>query len=168
MFNPLATARRIHGLSGLGALDLTINKSSFLVGEAPGYSVSGGAINAPLLWNSTKNGEPTGENDTDYGHKTDNVGVWTGAGGNWTTDQIGQWTKTVKVGGETDSVVFQVLPTSGQTNNTGGTVYVPISRPSTPLLNANDTIDLFGYQVPKMYAYIGGAVLAYLLFFKKR
>lgn len=167
MFNSLAQAR-LRGLCGLGALDLQINKASFLVGEAPGYSVSGGAINAPLLWNSTKNGAPTGENDSDYGHKTDQVGVWTGAGGNWTTDQIGQWTKTVKNGGEIDSVVFQVLPTSGQSNTTGGTVYVPVPSPSRPLPSVNDTINLLGYELPAWGVYGGAALAIYLLFFKKK
>ena len=166
MFNSLAQAR-LRGLCGLGALDLQINKASFLVGEAPGYSVSGGAINAPLLWSSTRGGAPTGENDSDYGHKTDTVGVWTGAGGNWATDQTGQWSKTVKVGGETDSVVFQVLPPGGQ-STTGGTVYVPVPSPNRPLPSVNDTINLFGYELPAWAVYGGAALAVYLLVFKKK
>lgn len=167
MFNTVAQAR-LRGLCGLGALDLLINKSTFLVGEAPGYSISGAAINAPILWSSTKNGLPTGETLSDYGHKTDGVGVWAQAGGNWTVDQVGQWTKTAKVGDETDSVVFQVLPAGGGQQTTGGTVYVPVSSAPKPLPSAHDTINLLGYDLPAWAVYGGAALAAYLLFFKKK
>ena len=153
----------LHGRArGLGALDLLINKTNFTVGEAPGYSVSGAGINAPILWSSTRNGLPTGENLSDYGHKTDGVGVWGGAGGNWTIDHTGQWTKTVKVGEETDSVVFQVLPSPSDPRPTVQYVTVPGAAQAN-----SDTIDLFGYQLPKMAVYIGAAIGAYLLLKKK-
>jgi hypothetical protein len=154
----------LHGRArGLGALDLLINKSTFVVGEAPGYSISGAAINAPVLWSSTKDGLPTGENQSDYGHKTDAVGVWAGPGGNWTVDQAGQWTKTVKVGDETDTVSFQVLPSPADPKPTVQYVTVPGKS-----LFSGDTIDLFGWQLSKTTVLVGGAIIAYLLFFKKR
>ena len=171
MFQHRNAQQRYHQLSGcgLGALDLAINKSTFVVGEAPGYSVSGGAINAPILWSSVRNGLPTGETLTDYGHKTDSMGVWSQAGGNWTAEHVGQWSKSVKVGDEVDSVVFQVLPASG-TQTTTTPAPTPTTTPAPPKASGffDGTIDLFGYELPKAAVYIGGALAAYLLFFKKR
>lgn len=172
MFDNAALNMKRRGLSacGLGALDLTINKSNFLVGEAPGYSVSGAAINAPILWSSTKNGLPSGENLSDYGHKTDAMGVWSAPGGNWTTDQVGQWTKSVKVGDETDTVLFSVLSQGGAQHVTpgSGTAVTPAPKVVDEPGFFDGDVDLFGYRIPKLAAYGGGALLAYLLFIKKK
>lgn len=157
----------LHGRArGLGALDLQINKGIFSVSEAPFYTVTGAAPDAAVLWSSTRDGLPTGETLTDYGHRTDGVGVWSQAGGNWTIDHIGQWTKTVKVGGETDTVAFQVLPVPGVASPAVQTVTVP-GATQVPVAPADDTIELFGYQLPRMAVYIGGGLLAYLLLRKK-
>lgn len=152
---------------GLGALDLAINKSTFVVGEAPGYSVSGAAIDSPILWSSVRNGLPTGENLTDYGHKTDAMGVWSAPGGNWTAEHVGQWSKSVKVGDEVDSVIFQVLPTSGASNSTNAPSNVPVIQPATSPGFFDGDVDLFGYKIPKIAAYGGGALALYLLLKKK-
>lgn len=173
MITNAALIQRRRQLSGcgLGALDLAINKSTFIVGEAPGYSVSGAAVNSPVLWSSVRNGLPTGENLTDYGHKTDAMGVWSAPGGNWTAEHIGQWSKSVKVGDEVDSVVFQVLPAAGASSSTNAPTNAPITTTTTTTQKADGfldgEIDLFGYKVPKIAAYGGGALLAYLLFKKK-
>lgn len=168
MFHNQAIRRR-SGLSacGLGALDLTINKTTFLPGEAPGYSVSGAAISSPILWSSQKNGAPTGENLSDYGHRTDAMGVWSAPGGNFSAEQIGQWSKTVKVGDETDSVVFTVLPSSGASNSTNAPTNAPITQAAQAPGFLDGDIDLFGYKIPKVAAYGGGALALWLLLKKK-
>jgi len=167
MFYNQAIQRR-RGLSGcgLGALDLAISKSTFIVGEAPGYSVSGAPINSPILWSSQRNGAPTGENLTDYGHRTDAMGVWSAPGGNWTAEQIGQWSKTAKVGDEVDSVIFSVLPSSGAQTLPATTTTTTTTTPKADGFFDGD-VDLFGYKVPKLAAYGGGALAIWLLFKKK-
>lgn len=168
----LIKRQRRAGLNGcgLGALDLAINKSAFVVGEAPGYTVSGAAINSPVLWNSTKNGLPTGENLSDYGHKTDGVGVWSSSGGAWLPEHQGYWTKTVSVGGETDTVSFQVLPQSGnQPLSTGGSLpraQVAQSPQSEGWLTGD--FDLGGYKIPKIAAYAAIGFLAFTMLGKRR
>lgn len=167
MFN-YGVAARLRNFRGLGALDLLMNKSNYTVGEAPFFTVTGGTPEMPVLWSSTKNGLPTGEANTDYGHKTDAVGVWSGAGGNWTNENVGQWTKSVKIGSEVDTAAFQVLPAGVQSTG-GGNVYIP---PSQQQRNQpgffDEEMNLFGYDLPKWLVYGAGAGLLYWTFFKKK
>jgi hypothetical protein len=177
MFNNVALNQRRRGFSGcgLGALNLAINKSNFVIGEAPGYSITGAPINAPILWSSTRNGLPTGENQSGYGQSTDGLGVWSGSGGNFTIDQQGYWTKTATVGDESGTVAFQVLPQ-------GGSQTVPYTPPSgvligggmqVPKATANDgwlsgDFDLGGYKIPKIAAYAAVGFIAFTMMGKRK
>lgn len=152
------------GNCGLGALDLLINKTLFNVGEAPMYTVIGATPNAAVLWNSTQNGLPTGENKSDYGHKTDSVGSWSAAGGNWVPAHAGTWTKSVSVGDEVDTVAFTVLPQGATTQPVAS---IPYPSSNTVNQSSSDDIDLMGFKVPRTAAYIGGALLAFYLLKKK-
>lgn len=151
------------GPSGLGALLLSINKPAFLVGEAPTYTIQGAAPNTEILWSSTKGGNSTGENATDYGQKTDANGVLTGSGSPWQSNDIGAWTKTAKVGDEISTVAFAVNPNSPPATLPPGYVY-PVGTVQAP---AADTVNLFGTQVSKPIFYGGLALLAVLLLKKK-
>lgn len=151
-------------MGGLGALLLSINKPAFYVGEAPTYTIQGAAPNTEILWSSTKGGNSTGENQTDYGQKTDANGVLTGSGSPWQSTDVGAWTKTANVGAENSTVAFTVAPQSPPASLPPGYVY-PIGN--APAVAASDSINLFGTQISKPVFYGGLAVLAVLLLKKK-
>lgn len=157
MFHHLAARRHY----GLGALDLQMNKSAYYVGEAPTYTVTGAKPETPILWTSTQNGVASGEQNADYGQRTDASGAWSSSGSAFGTAQQGQWVKTASVGGETDTAPFQVLPLGVQQPTPGGVYYVGVPAASKP---ASDTINLFGYALPSYAVYIGAAVLLWFMF----
>ncbi len=166
--------QRRRGLAGcgMGALSLAMNKSNFLVGEAPGYSIAGAQAAQPVFWSSTKNGLPTGENLSGYGHTTDAQGVWAGVGNQWTNEQQGAWTKTATVGGESATVAFQVMPQSGGQPTTTGTPVIvqtttPAAQPTTNGWLTGD-FDFGGYKIPKVAAYAAAAFVVYTMFGRKR
>jgi pyrrolidone-carboxylate peptidase len=87
---------------------LTLNKTTYRVGEVPTYSVIGPA-NKPLKWSSTFNGVPTSESDTSYGTMTDANRRWSGTiGPAWTAAQVGSWVKYVRVDGRLAQFAFTV------------------------------------------------------------
>lgn len=155
---------------GMGGLSLGINKSNFVVGEVPTYVILGAAPNAPVLWTSTLNGLPTGENQTNYGQTTDANGNLTGPGGAWTAEQVGTWTKTASVNGENFTVAFTVLPTASSSSTSSGTwipYYAnPTVRTATPAAPA-DNINVFGVDLPRIPIYIACAFVGYSMI-KKR
>jgi hypothetical protein len=85
---------------------MTTNKSTYVVGETPTYTVNGPA-NQPIYWSSWFNGVAT-EVDAFYGQYTDAGGHWSGQGAAWQASQIGSWVRRAKVGGGTGLVSFQV------------------------------------------------------------
>lgn len=91
----------------IGATAIATNSSSYSVGQAPYYVVSG-SPNSPIYWSSWQNGASTGETDTFYGHYTDGNGYWQGHGGSWQPQHVGSWTKQVRIGANTSSVSFSV------------------------------------------------------------
>jgi len=70
---------------------VTVSTYQF-IGSAPAYTVDGPA-DCHIRWTSYLNGAPTGENQTDYGHMTNDNGVWQGNGNAWTSSQGGTWLK---------------------------------------------------------------------------
>ncbi len=95
-------------------LNVTADRSSYVVGEAPTYVVKGGAPSSALLWSSWKDGAAQ-EVDVDLGQTTDAAGNWSGTGPAWTAPDAGFWEKQVKVAGSTGAASFSVRPslTSG-------------------------------------------------------
>jgi Peptidase family M23 len=88
---------------------LSMDKSTYLVGEAPLYTVRNAAPDAPIYWSSTRNGVSTGESNAFYGHYTDADGNFTAYGGTWQDTHTGTWTKTVSIGGRTSTFQFSVI-----------------------------------------------------------
>jgi hypothetical protein len=88
---------------------LAMDKTSYLVGEAPLYTVTGAPPNSPIYWSSTRNGVSTGETNVFYGHYTDEDGGFTAYGGAWRDIDPGTWTKTVSIGGQTSTFQFSVI-----------------------------------------------------------
>jgi hypothetical protein len=87
---------------------LTMDKTSYLVGETPLYTVRNAPPNSPVYWSSTVGGNPTGEVRAFYGHYTDSGGNWSGYGGTWTDANVGVWTKTVDIGSQSSTYMFSV------------------------------------------------------------
>ena len=160
----VATRSMIVGFEGI---NLGINKQAFFVGDAPNYVITGAAPNTPVLWTSTKNGLPTGENQSNYGQTTDANGNITGSGGIWTSNDIGVWTKTATVGNENFTVSFSVIPLGATTTTASGQLIPYYSLPghaaSAPATAASDNINVFGYNFPRIPFYIAVAALAFYL-----
>ena len=161
----VATRSMIVGFEGI---NLGINKQAFLVGDAPNYSITGAAPNTPVLWTSTKNGLPTGENLSQYaGQTTDANGNSTGSGGVWTSNDIGTWTKTATVGNENFTVSFTVAPLGATSSGSASGQLIPYySLPGQRVSSAaasSDNINVFGYNVPRTPSYIAVAALAFYL-----
>jgi hypothetical protein len=89
---------------------LTVNSSTYTVGENIVYVIKGAPPNTAILWSSWKDGVSTGEIESNYGHRTDIFGNWMATVGPWTENLIGVWRKQVRIGGQTYSVTFQVQP----------------------------------------------------------
>ena len=163
--NPGQVATR-NMLVGFEGLNLGINKTQFLVGDAPNYVITGAAPNTPVLWTSTKNGLATGENQSNYGQTTDANGNLTGSGGVWTSNDIGTWTKTATVGNENFTVTFAVVPLSASSSGASGQLIPYYSLPGQRVSSAaaaSDNINVFGYNVPRIPFYIAVAALAFYL-----
>ncbi len=154
---------------GFGALGLGINKTQFLVGDAPTYVITGAAPNTPVLWSSTKNGIGTGETQSNYGQVTDANGNLTGSGGAWTSNDLGTWTKTATVGNENFTVTFTVLPLTATTTTGSGNWYPYYSLPGTRTAapSTGSTINIAGYDIPSWVVYAGGLLLAWKFLGKK-
>ncbi|MDP9120092.1 MAG: hypothetical protein M3O15_01795 [Acidobacteriota bacterium] len=82
----------------------------YAVGEGTTYSIRCAPANAHILWFSTQNGAPTGEDHADYGQLTDGNGYWSAAGGAWAATNLGHWTKTASIEGIDLTVAFDVTP----------------------------------------------------------
>jgi hypothetical protein len=83
---------------------------AYAVGDSTIYSIRCAPANAHILWSSTLNTLPTGEDHFDYGQMTDGSGYWSAAGGAWTSAQLGRWTKTASINGVDLTVAFDVTP----------------------------------------------------------
>ena len=73
------------------------------------YAVTGPA-NQPIYWSSWRNGVPTGEDNSFYGHYTNADGVFTATVGAWTPGTEGHWIKQINIGGVLRQVEFDVTP----------------------------------------------------------
>ena len=84
--------------------------ASYSVGDSTVYSINCAPPNSQILWSSTLNGVDTGEDFVYYGQNTDGNGHWSGAGGAWTSANLGNWTKTAAINGVSVQVAFAVTP----------------------------------------------------------
>lgn len=78
------------------------NKATYCVGENALYTISGNQslVGSKITWTSTKNGNPTLELNSDYGHTlwSQNGGsFWTDYSYTWKTEDVGNWSKTAKI-----------------------------------------------------------------------
>ena len=93
---------------GVPAVQLTVDRTSFVVGESPVYTVVGGP-SAPIQWSGARNGAVV-ERDIDLGHTTDGTGRWTGSWHQWQPGQEGDWIRYARVGGRLATVSMTVEP----------------------------------------------------------
>jgi Peptidase family M23 len=88
---------------------LTMDRTTYSVGDVPLYTVRNAPPNAPIYWSSTRNGVSTGEVNAFYGQYTDANGNFSAYGGAWRDIDPGTWTKTVSIGGQTSTFGFSVI-----------------------------------------------------------
>lgn len=89
---------------------LRMNQSSYSVGEFATYVVTGAQPNSKILWSSWKDGVSTGEENADYGHRTDANGNWSATAGSWDIAHVGLWKKQATVAGRHLITSFRVGP----------------------------------------------------------
>lgn len=174
MFSVWRNARTGYsGLRGLGALKLSLNSFTQYVGQSPTYTIEGAAPNADIYWSSLKNGQSTGEVNAYYGHKTDGDGKWSATTGPWAAGYEGNWWKTARVGDESSTVQFQILPTPATTTPTPAPLpapwntqpypypYYPQQPSAAYVPPSQDTISVLGFEVPKLVVYAALGLIAY-------
>lgn len=150
------------GMLGAIGMMLSMDKSTYKVGESPIYRITGAIPGSQIAWSSTKNGQQTGEYQASYGNTVDANGTAEITGGAWTADSIGQWRKVamiLKADGTYDlsnEASFSVVAASAATPG----AQAPANSGS--FLDGNVTLPLVG-SVPKVGALIGGGLALYLL-----
>ncbi len=115
--------------------------NNFCVGSQTRYTIvtTSGLLGQSILWNSTFNGQNTGENNYYVGQVVSGSGgqgFWSDVGSTWTTANIGQWTKTATINGISRTVSFEV-------KNCGTTPPPPAQlqcNPSNQNANVNQTV----------------------------
>lgn len=160
-------------LGALAGLQLSMDKSSYRVGEKPLYQISGAPAGAQIAWTSYKNGEATGEYQAFYGQYTDQYGnAQIAAVQPWGAENVGSWRKDVIVIPKdypasplgNDTVTFTVLPAGavGASTGTGtGATSAGGSDSGIGSIFSGD-VEVFGTQIPKI-ALIGGGLVALFL-----
>ncbi|MDO8558422.1 MAG: hypothetical protein Q7S09_04535 [bacterium] len=150
------------GASCPGAILLALDKASYGAGEVPIYTITGGAPNSDILWSSWKDGVPTGEQNTFYGHVTDASGNWTGAGYAWVPRLAGSWVKKVSINSFTADAVFSVFSSVGdkKCGSLSGLNVICLNRGDSYILDGTIVYGAGPAEPPKMS--IGAAGLGYI------
>jgi len=89
---------------------LCVNRQSYAVGEFTTYTITNAPPNSPIFWSSWKDGVSTGEENANYGHRTNASGQWSATAGMWEMAHVGLWKKQATVGGRSFVVSFRVMP----------------------------------------------------------
>lgn len=116
-------------LTGALPITLTIDSQIQVVGKQPTYRITNATPGAQTYWSSEKDGKSTGELRAAYGNAIEANGSLEITGGNWRTDDVGNWRKEVEIANpdgsvSTASVYFQV---------------VPAQSVQTPVINSNSS-----------------------------
>jgi hypothetical protein len=140
-------AAKLNGETMLGLLTLALrtDKSSYLVGEKPVYTLQNAQPGSVVKWTSFKDGQPTGEYEENYGGIIGNIGGAELTGGPWTEAQAGRWQKIAVVfapdgSRSTAEVFFNVQPTASAVTTTP-------QPAASSWLSGNFSFDLFGNAV---------------------
>lgn len=148
------------GFLGALGLSLSTDKSVYKVGESPVYRIVGAIPGSVIAWSSTKNGQQTGEYQSNYGATVDANGTAEIVGGAWSDSDKGQWQKTamiLRADGNYDLsnvASFSVVAAPA-------TAPVPPGQTSTGgFLDGSITIPILG-TVPKLEGYAAIALAAY-------
>ena len=150
------------GMLGVIGLSLSMDKSTYKVGESPIYRITGAIPNSTIAWSSWLNGQPTGEYQSSYGNKVDANGTAEITGGAFTDANKGQWQKVamiVKPDGSYDisnTVAFSVIAAPVA----GGSPTNPVSTGG--FFDGEIDLPVIG-SVPKVGALIGAGALVYFL-----
>lgn len=96
-------------------ISLSIDSPTQIVGKQPTYRITNASPGAQVYWSSEKDGKATGELRAAYGNVIEANGSLEITGGNWRTDDVGNWRKEIEIANpdgsvSTASVYFQVIP----------------------------------------------------------
>ncbi len=148
------------GALGVIGLALSTDKSSYLVGEKPLYTVTAAIPGSAVTWSSYKDEVATAEHNVDYGHVISPNGTAELEGGAWTESDVGRWQKEVIVtapdGTMSRAEAFFVVRSSAPV--APGTT----PAPSTGILDQQIDLPLVG-RVPLVGALAAGGLAIYLL-----
>jgi hypothetical protein len=87
---------------------LRVDRTTYVPGEAPRYTIEGAAPGMPITWSSWKDGASSGEVNANYGQVTNGAGGWSAVGGAWTTSHRGLWVKEATICGAKARMHFYV------------------------------------------------------------
>jgi hypothetical protein len=166
-------------LGALSGVSLSMDKSSYRVGEKPLYKIQGGIPGSQIAWTSYKDGQSTGEYQAFYKDYLDTYGnAVLPAYQGWAETDIGNWRKDViiippdypQTPLENATVNFSVnpIPTTVPTNysNTGSTSGSSTGSSGDSILNIFEgdvELPVVG-SVPKLaLVAVGGLVLVVAL-----
>src|SRR5882724_8010709 len=89
----IVAAALLFGAASAVAITLTVDRTSYMVGESAVYHVEGAPPNSAITWSSWLNGASTGEVNANYGQVTDGSGRWTALAGTFVAAHVGNWVK---------------------------------------------------------------------------
>ncbi|MDR3642705.1 MAG: hypothetical protein P4L74_03720 [Candidatus Doudnabacteria bacterium] len=107
-----------------GSFSLTSN-NSYCVGQIPVYTITAPSSwgGQTISWTSAHNGAAASQTSFTLG----SGGTWSASGNSWITSDVGIWTKTATISGQTQSLNINVQNCgntngTGQSNNSNGTI----------------------------------------------
>lgn len=158
-------------LMGAIGVNLSVDKTTYKVGEIPTYRISGGVPGGQIAWTSFKNGQSTNEFQADYGQRLSDSGAATlQAGQPWTVSDVGDWEKQVLIippdyAGDYNSlataqVEFSVVssstasvtPAKPSIGSTGGILNQQVSL---PLVGSVPVVAVAGVGLVVLFAVMG-------------
>lgn len=146
----------------IGAIEasLAVDKSAFIVGEFPTFAIIGARPGSQVLWTSWQNGEAK-EYEASHGEVIGANGTAELAHPAFTTDDVGYWEKQIIIKGDDGSrqlaqVFFTVNPVAAVPAGPA-----PATMPGAGAGFFDQTINLFGAQIPTWLALGAGALLLY-------
>ncbi len=151
------------------SVTLTATPNPVCIGALTTYSITS-TVNGPIVWTSTFNGQPTGENNSYPGQNLtpqNGVYVWSAVGDYWGDHfhsgnplaDVGTWTKTATINGvQSNTVTFQVKDCTPPVQKSASiTATLGSANKAQCLYNGNVTWQSSGYDAVAVYVQSVGA-----------
>ena len=135
-YNPYNTGTPMNYYSGNTSGGFSLNSNnSYCVGQTPVYTITAPSAmaNQTIYWTSSHNGAMANQ----MTFTLNSSGYWSASGNSWGSGDVGQWTKSAAISGNTQSLNFSVQNCGnvlGSNTNTG-----TFGNPASFIGTSNDT-----------------------------